>query len=108
MLDEPTPTEELRLPRLPGDATLHVPPGEAGFRDALQRLEALEEAIRLHEQATRHPPYRGAREITTFTGSCAKASITPTRTAAADLGSAAPSSLCGRIESRHDAGGSSS
>jgi hypothetical protein len=36
--DEPTPTEELRLPRFPGDATLHVPPGEAGLRDALQRL----------------------------------------------------------------------
>jgi hypothetical protein len=53
--DEPTPTEELRLPRFPGDATLHVPPGEAGLRDALQRLEALEEAIRLHEQATSRP-----------------------------------------------------
>jgi hypothetical protein len=54
-LDEPTPTEELTLPRLPGDGTLHVPPGEAGLRDALQRLEALEEAIRLHQQATSHP-----------------------------------------------------
>jgi hypothetical protein len=55
LADEPTPTEELQLPRFPGDATLHVPPGEAGLRDALQRLEALEEAIRLHEQATSHP-----------------------------------------------------
>ena len=54
LADEPTPTEELQLPRFPGDAT-HVPPGEAGLRDALQRLEALEEAIRLHEQATSHP-----------------------------------------------------
>ena len=59
-LDEPTPTEELPLPLLPGlglpgDATLHVPPGEAGLRDALRRLEALEQAIRMHEQATRHP-----------------------------------------------------
>jgi len=55
LADEPTPTEELQLPRIPGDASLHVPPGEAGLRDALQRLEALEEAIRLHEQATSHP-----------------------------------------------------
>jgi hypothetical protein len=55
ILEEPTPTEELQLPRLPADARLHVPPGEAGLRDALQRLEALEEAIRLHEQATSHP-----------------------------------------------------
>ena len=55
LADEPTPTEELQLPRFPGDAALHVPPGEAGLRDALQRLEALEEAIRLHEQATGHP-----------------------------------------------------
>jgi hypothetical protein len=55
ILEEPTPTEELQLPRLPGDTTLHAPPGEAGLRDALQRLEALEEAIRLHEQATSHP-----------------------------------------------------
>jgi hypothetical protein len=54
-LEEPTPTEELILPRLPGDGTLHVPPGEAGLRDALRRLEALEEAIRLHEEATSHP-----------------------------------------------------
>ena len=54
-LEEPTPTEELTLPRLPGDGTLHVPPGEAGLRDALRRLEALEEAIRLHEEATSHP-----------------------------------------------------
>ena len=45
-IDEPTPTEELPLPRLPGDGTLHVPPREAGLRDALQRLQALEEAIR--------------------------------------------------------------
>jgi hypothetical protein len=52
LADEPTPTEELQLPHFPGDATLHVPPGEAGLRDALQRLE---EAIRLHEQATSHP-----------------------------------------------------
>ncbi len=55
LADEPTPTEELQLPRIPGDATSHVPPGEAGLRDALQRLEALEEAIRLLEQATSHP-----------------------------------------------------
>jgi hypothetical protein len=55
LADEPTPTEELQLPHFGGDATLHVPPGEAGLRDALQRLEALEEAIRLHEEATGHP-----------------------------------------------------
>jgi hypothetical protein len=55
LIDEPTPTEELALPQLPGDATLHVPPGEAGLRDALHRLRALEEAIRLHERATSHP-----------------------------------------------------
>jgi hypothetical protein len=54
-LEEPTPTEELTLPRLPADGTLHVPQGESGLRDVLQRLEALEEAIRLHEQATSHP-----------------------------------------------------
>jgi len=55
LLDDPTPTEELPLPLLPGDATLHNPPGEAGLRHALQRLQELEEAIRLHEQATGHP-----------------------------------------------------
>jgi hypothetical protein len=30
-------TEELQLPRLPDDATLHVPPGEAGLREDEQR-----------------------------------------------------------------------
>jgi hypothetical protein len=55
LIDEPTPTEELTLPRLPGDTTPHVPPGEVGLRDALHRLEALEEAIRRHEEATSHP-----------------------------------------------------
>jgi hypothetical protein len=54
-LDQPTPTEELPLPRLPADASPHVPPGEAGLRDALRRLEALERAIRLHQRATSHP-----------------------------------------------------
>lgn len=65
-LEEPTPTQELRLPGLPGDPNLHVPPGETGLRDAIQRLEALEEAIRLHEQATSHPtvpPRPGDREL---------------------------------------------
>jgi hypothetical protein len=55
LIDEPTPTEELALPRLPDDPSLHMPPGEAGLRDAIQRLEALERAIRLHEHATGHP-----------------------------------------------------
>jgi len=55
LIDEPKPTEELPLPRLPGDGTLHVPPGEAGLRDALQRLQAVEEAIRLHKETTGHP-----------------------------------------------------
>jgi hypothetical protein len=55
LIDEPTPTEELPLPQLPGDAALHVPPGEAGLRDALQRLEAVEEAIRRHKDTTSHP-----------------------------------------------------
>jgi hypothetical protein len=45
LIDETTPTEELPLPQLPGDGTLHVPPGEAGLRGALQRLRALEEEI---------------------------------------------------------------
>ena len=81
MLDEPTPTEELILPRLPGDATLHVPPGEDGLRDALQRLEALEEAIRHHEQATSHPACRGGRATTSSTAGCARTSSAATRTA---------------------------
>lgn len=34
---------------------MHVPPGEAGLRDAVRRLEALEAEIRSHEQATSHP-----------------------------------------------------
>jgi hypothetical protein len=46
LIEEPTPTEELPLPQLPGDATLHVPPGEAGLRDALQRLLDSEEKNR--------------------------------------------------------------
>jgi hypothetical protein len=54
-IDEPIPTEELPLPRLPGDGTLHVPPGEAGLRDALRRLQAVEETIRLHRDTTSHP-----------------------------------------------------
>ena len=60
MLDERTPTEELPLPLLPGlglpgDPTLHVPPGEPGISDSLRRLRALEEAILEHERATGHP-----------------------------------------------------
>jgi hypothetical protein len=55
LIDEPTPTEELPLPRLPGDETPHVPPGEAGLRDALRRLQAVEEAIRRHKDTTGHP-----------------------------------------------------
>ena len=54
IVDEPTPTEELPLPPR-GDGILHVPKGEAGLREALQRLEALKRAIRRHEQATSHP-----------------------------------------------------
>jgi hypothetical protein len=82
ILEEPTPTEELQLPRLPGDATLHVPPGEAGLRDALQRLEALEEAIRLHEQATSHPAVPRRPGDQTSTGGCARTSNVPVPTAA--------------------------
>lgn len=55
LFDEPTPTEELPLPQLPGDGTQHVPPGEAGLRGALRRLQAVEEAIRLHKDTTGHP-----------------------------------------------------
>jgi hypothetical protein len=58
VIDEPTPTEELPLPQLPADQAIHVPQGEPGLRDALRKLEALEVAIRLHEQATGNP---GAR-----------------------------------------------
>ncbi len=52
LAEEPTPTEELRLPP---DASVRVPQGEAGLREAIRRLEALERAIRRHEQATGHP-----------------------------------------------------
>ena len=53
-IDQPTPTEELPLPQPPpGD--VHVPQGEPGLRSAIQKLNALEEAIRLHEEATSHP-----------------------------------------------------
>jgi hypothetical protein len=55
ILDEPTPTEELQPPRLPGDATLHVPPERPGSATSSSASRALEEAIRLHEQATSHP-----------------------------------------------------
>ena len=54
-LEDPTPTEELVLPALPPNGSLRVPQGEPGLRDSLDRLRALEEAIRLHEQATSGP-----------------------------------------------------
>ena len=54
-LEDPTPTEELTLPHFPGEAAPRVPPGEAGLRDSLRRLRALEAAIRRHEEATSHP-----------------------------------------------------
>ena len=54
-LEDPTPTEELVLPPLSSSGPLHVPQGEPGLRESLDRLRALEEAIRLHEQATSGP-----------------------------------------------------
>jgi hypothetical protein len=47
-IEDPTPTEELPLPA-------HVPQGEPGLRSAIQKLRELEEAIRLHEEATSNP-----------------------------------------------------
>jgi hypothetical protein len=55
VIDQPTPTEELRLPQLPSGDGVHVPQGEPGLRSAVQKLRELEEAIRLHEEATGHP-----------------------------------------------------
>ena len=55
LIDEPTPTEELPLPRLPAEPSPDVSQGEPGMRAALRKLEELEEAIRLHEQATGKP-----------------------------------------------------
>jgi hypothetical protein len=54
-LEDPTPTEELVLPPLSSSGPLHVPQGEPGLRESLDRLRALEEAIRLHERATSGP-----------------------------------------------------
>ena len=54
-LEDPTPTEELVLPPLSASGPLHVPQGEPGLRESLDRLRALEEAIRTHEQATSGP-----------------------------------------------------
>jgi hypothetical protein len=55
VLEDPTPTEELVVPPLSASGPLHVPQGEAGLRDSLQRLRELEDAIRRHEQATSGP-----------------------------------------------------
>jgi hypothetical protein len=54
-LEDPTPTEELVLPPLSAIGPLHVPQGEPGLRESLDRLRALEEAIRNQEQATSGP-----------------------------------------------------
>jgi hypothetical protein len=54
-LEDPTPTEELVLPSLSSSGPLHMPQGEPGLRESLDRLRALEEAIRQHEQATSGP-----------------------------------------------------
>ena len=44
--EQPPPTEELPLPEPPPDPSPHVPPGEAGLRDALQSLLAAEKEKR--------------------------------------------------------------
>ena len=55
VVEDPTPTEELVLPPLSSSGPLYGPTGEPGLRESLDRLKALEEAIRLHEQATSGP-----------------------------------------------------